>query len=79
MSAFNVERSPSTSWRLCDAAVASLTCAAGAELFKSPRTVANADCAEERSPEFKALPRVDRSVASWELLDNVLPVVVAEF
>jgi hypothetical protein len=76
---FNVPRIPSTSCRLWDAAVASFTWVADAELFKSLRTVTNADWAVDRSPELNALPNAVISVESWELLDNVLPVEVAEF
>src|ERR1700683_95849 len=63
----------------CAAAVGSLVSAGEAVFFKSPRTVANADCAVDKSPEVSALPSAARSVAYWELLDKVVPAVVAEF
>jgi hypothetical protein len=53
--AFSVESSPSTSWTVWEAALASLTCAAEAEFFKSPSTGAKADWAQDRSPELRTM------------------------
>ena len=74
---FNGLSSALTNCTDCDAAFISLACAGEGAFFRSLCTVAKADWAVDKSPEFSALPTAARSMENGELLDPVLPLAAA--